>query len=95
MTDILGVNYDWNNQWLDQGEPLSTFDRRYRPFHDLLAAAHARYGRPVLLAETRIEGSPRPDWQAHINEEVRRAMLAGVAMEGICLYPILSHRDWD
>jgi len=95
MLDVMGVNYYWNNQWLDNGEPLSPFDGRYRPLHDLLAAAQARYGKPFFLAETSIEGPPRADWLAYVSEEVRRAIRIGVPVEGICLYPILGHMGWD
>ena len=39
-------------------------DGAFRP--DLLAGVHARYGRPVLLAETSIEGERRADWLRHV-----------------------------
>jgi hypothetical protein len=95
MLDVMGVNYYWNNQWLDDGEPLSPFDCRYRPLHELLAAAQARYGKPFFLAETSIEGTRRADWLRYVGEEVRRAIRAGVPVEGVCLYPILCHTGWD
>ena len=94
--DVLGVNYYWNNQWLDEAEPLSPFDAaRFVPVHKLFARAHARYGKPIFLAETSIEGWPRAGWLRFIAEEVREAIRQGVPMEGICLYPVLSHMGWD
>jgi hypothetical protein len=94
--DVLGVNYYWNNQWLDQGEPLSIFDAaRFVPVHRLFARAHRRYGKPIFLAETSIEGPARPAWLRFVAEEVRAAIRQGTPMEGICLYPVLSHLGWD
>ena len=94
--DVMGVNYYWNNQWLDHTEPLSPFDAaRYTPVRELFARAHARYGKRIFLAETSIEGWPRAAWLQYISEEVRGAIRAGVPMEGMCLYPVLSHMGWD
>ena len=92
----MGVNYYWNNQWLDHSEPLSPFDTaRFTPVRELFARAHARYGKRIFLAETSIEGWARAAWLQYISEEVRGAIRAGVPMEGMCLYPVLSHMGWD
>lgn len=95
LLDVMGVNYYWNNQWIDWVGPLSPFDVRYRPLPELLAGAHARYGRPIFVAETSIEGPLRGDWLGYVAREVRRAIAAGVPIEGICLYPVISHMGWD
>jgi hypothetical protein len=107
MLDLVGVNYYWNNQWscehprllegqwLCEGEPLSPFDSRARPLRELLAGVHARYRRPVFVAETSIEGERRADWLRHVGAEVREAIRANTPVEGICLYPVLSHPGWD
>lgn len=94
--DVMGVNYYWNNQWLDGVEPLSVFDAaRYIPPHVLFARAYQRYGRRIFLAETSIEDWPRAGWLRYIAEEVREAIRQGTPMEGACLYPVLSHMGWD
>jgi hypothetical protein len=95
MLDVIGVNYYWNNQWLKDGEPLSLFDPRYTPLHELLAAMHKRYGRPLFLAETSIEGERRAAWLRYVGEEVRTAIRSGTPIEGICLYPVVSHAGWE
>jgi len=95
MLDVMGVNYYWNNQWTYPVGTLSPFDPRYKPLPELLAAAHARYGRPIFIAETSIEDDQRADWLAYVGEEVRRAIAAGVPIQGICLYPIIGHIGWD
>src|SRR3954447_15215000 len=95
MLDVLGANYYWNNQWVHRGRALSPDDPRSRPLSALLAALHARYGRPLFLAETSIEGEGRAAWLRGVAEQVRHAMCAGVPVEGICLYPVLSHPGWS
>jgi hypothetical protein len=90
----LGVNYYPYNQWILNGPSLHRDHPLHRPFRDILADLHARYGRPLLLAETGAEGDERAPWLAHIGEEVRAAMRNGVPVLGICLYPILDHPGW-
>lgn len=92
--DILGVNFYYNNEWVNFGEPLYTFHPRYRAFQDILKEFYDRYERPLFVSETGIEGLSRPGWLAYISAEVRCAMDRGVPVEGICLYPILNHPGW-
>ncbi len=92
--DILGVNFYYNNEWVNFGETLYTFHPRYRPFQDILKEFYERYERPIFVSETGIEGMSRPGWLAYICAEVRCAMDRGVPVEGICLYPILNHPGW-
>jgi hypothetical protein len=106
LLDVVGVNYYWNNQWLCarpqlagaqwlcEGPTLSPFDPRARPLRRLLADVHARYRRPIFLAETSIEGELRAAWLRHVCMEVWEAMRDGVPLEGVCLYPVLSHPGW-
>ncbi|MDT1064618.1 glycosyltransferase family 4 protein [Paracoccus sp. CPCC 101403] len=93
--DVVGVNYYWNNQWLHGGPPIDMDHHHYRPLSDLLFDVAARYGRPVLIAETGTEGDRRAAWFAYIRDEVARARARGVPVEGICLYPIANHPGWD
>jgi beta-glucosidase/6-phospho-beta-glucosidase/beta-galactosidase len=60
--DVLGVNFYYNNQRFHGGGLLT--DRRdpqFRPLRAMLAEVHARYERPLFIAETGIEG------EAHVN----------------------------
>ncbi len=96
--DIIGANYYAYNQWLFPGGPGATLapsDPRYRPVSDLLAEVSARYNRPVLLAETGIEGEARPAWARFIGREARAALQNGVELGGVCFYPIVNHPGWD
>ena len=95
LLDIVGVNYYHNNQWIHGGPPIDRDHPRHKPFHRILAETYARYGRPIFVAETGIEGHERPAWLSMIAREVRHARQIGVPVEGICLYPILDHPGWD
>jgi hypothetical protein len=95
LLDVIGVNYYWNNQEEYGGRPLPPDDPRRRPLSAMLADAHARYQRPIFLAETSIEGDGRAAWLRHVGEELRAALRGGVPIEGACLYPVLSHPGWD
>jgi len=100
--DVVGVNYYPHNQWwlhpnvgfnpefaIPRGHP------HYRPFREILAEVHARYGRPLLIAETGAGDEERPHWLRYVGEETRAALAAGVPLEGICLYPIVNFPWWD
>jgi len=95
LLDIVGVNFYHNNQWIHGGTPINRDHRLWKPFHHILAETYARYGRPIFVAETGIEGDARADWFAHIHQEVSQARRLGIPVEGICLYPILDHPGWD
>ncbi|WP_457580166.1 glycosyltransferase family 4 protein [Ensifer canadensis] len=93
--DIVGINYYHNNQWIHGGPTIDVDHPLYKPLHKILVETFARYGRPMLIAETGIEGDRRSDWLAYVAEEARTAMKLGVPMEGVCLYPIANHAGWD
>jgi glycosyltransferase involved in cell wall biosynthesis len=95
LLDIVGVNFYSNNQWIEGGSPLALDHPLARPFHEMLAETYARYGRPLFVAETGIEGEARVGWLKMIMREVDIAIARGVPVEGVCLYPILDHPGWD
>jgi beta-glucosidase/6-phospho-beta-glucosidase/beta-galactosidase len=93
--DIIGINYYSNNQWIHQQSAISRHHPLYRPFRQLIADVHTRYGRPFFISETGIENEARPDWLHYIANEVRAAQQANIPVQGICWYPILNHPGWD
>ncbi len=93
--DLVGLNCYFNNQWIDHGRTVYLGDPSNTPLRDLIALAHTRTERPVFIAETGTEGTGRAPWLHHVGDEVAAAMAAGVPVEGICLYPVLSHLGWD
>lgn len=96
--DIVGANYYIGNQWFFPGghgtviEPSHPEHRRVR---ELLIELYARFQRPILIAETGIEGAARAQWLRYMSVEARAALAAGVPVEGICLYPVCDHPGWD
>ena len=93
--DIVGANHYPTNQWIHGGPPIGPEHPLHRPLADLLFELHARTGRPILISETGTEGAARGPWLAMVAEEVRRARVRGVPVEGICLYPVANHLGWD
>ncbi|MFP5077900.1 glycosyltransferase [Rhizobium sp. YIM 134829] len=93
--DILGVNYYFNNQWIHGGPPIDLGHPLYKPFRAILAETFARYGRPLIIAETGIEDERRPAWFDYVFGEALAAIKAGVPLEGLCLYPVVNHPGWD
>lgn len=95
LVDIIGVNYYDRNQWEHHSATLSRHDDRYKPFRAILQEVADRYRKPVSITETGTEGDARAEWFEYIAAEARAAIRNGVAVEGLCLYPILNHPGWD
>jgi beta-glucosidase/6-phospho-beta-glucosidase/beta-galactosidase len=93
--DIIGLNYYYNNQWIDGGRTVYLGDWLHRPLHHLLGEVAARYPQPLYIAETGTEGVFRPYWLRYVADEVAASLANGVGIGGICLYPIISHLGWD
>jgi len=93
--DVIGVNFYDRNQWWNHGNTIRRGEPEYRPFREILAEVHERYQVPLFVSETGTENEDRPDWLAYIAAEVRAAIVSGVPVHGICLYPILNHPGWD
>ena len=93
--DIVGINYYYNNQWIDGGRTVFLGDWLHRPLHELLEQVGARYDKPRYIAETGTEGVFRPQWLGYVCDQVREAAANGTAIGGICLYPVISHLGWD
>ncbi len=49
----------------------------------------------MLIAETSHYGIGRAAWLEEVARECRKAIEAGVPLEGACLYPILDRFDWE
>lgn len=92
--DIVGANYYPHNQWFLEGPRIERGDPAHRPLHELLGELARRYERPILLAETGAEDEARSHWLRHVGDEAALALSHGVALEGICLYPITDYPGW-
>ncbi len=93
--DILGCNYYWNNQWIDLKEQTPLGHPQHTPLHLLLKAVQARYKRSMVLSETGAEAEAAFGWLGMICAEVRQALVSGVDLQGICLYPVMDYPGWD
>ncbi|MBY2966935.1 glycosyltransferase [Rhizobium leguminosarum] len=93
--DILGVNYYSNNQWIHGGRPIDVGHPLYKPLSRILVETFARYGKPMLIAETGIEDDRRASWFDYVADQALDAIRSGVPLEGLCLYPIVNHPGWD
>jgi hypothetical protein len=94
--DIVGLNYYWTNQWElgREGVPLADDDPRRVPLADLVRTAWRRYGTDVVITETSAFGNARAPWIHELSTMAERLLEEGVALGGICLYPILSMPEW-
>jgi hypothetical protein len=95
LLDLVGLNYYPQNQWVLEGGVVALGSHLYRPFSSLIADIHARYGRPMLVAETGAEGSARAPWLHYVCQEVAEAHRLGLPVEGVCLYPVTDYPGWD
>jgi beta-glucosidase/6-phospho-beta-glucosidase/beta-galactosidase len=94
--DVLGLNYYFHNQWrYPSRRKIHLGHKDYRPLHEILREVYWRYGRPLFIAETGIEGEKRPEWFRYVCEQTKIALAEGVPVEGICLYPIVNHPGWE
>lgn len=93
--DIVGVNFYPDNQWVLGGPPIPLGQYNYRPFREMLTDVAARYGRPVIVSELGAENTARAAWLYYVASEVAAARKAGVAVEAMCLYPILDYPGWE
>lgn len=93
--DIIGTNYYSDNQWFLDGPMISVGHPYYRPFREILVDTFCRYGRPILIGETGSEGDAQAAWLRYVMGEVRAALLAGVPIEGVCLYPVIHYPGWE
>ena len=95
LLDLVGSNFYPHNQWRHHGATLPLGHHDFRPLSDLLEETSARYGRPVIIAETGAEGSARAAWLHYVCQEVAQARAHGADIGGICLYPVTSYPGWD
>ena len=95
VLDILGVNYYADNQWFGHSRlPLGFGHPGYRPLRALLSDVWKRYRKPITISETGAEGPNNRDWLRYILAEVAAAQIAGVPVEGVCLYPVMDYPGW-
>ncbi|HEX4441232.1 MAG TPA: beta-glucosidase [Thermoanaerobaculia bacterium] len=93
--DIVGADYYVHNQWIHRGKMLPPSHPQHLPLRYMLRELSERYRRPIIVAETGIEAEARPDWLRYVGREALAARALGVALEAVCLYPIVDHPGWE
>lgn len=100
--DILGVNYypDLTPRRLvplDGGVVQVAHNAGAAGLRRVLTAFAGRYGLPLAVTETSIEGSDevRSDWLAASIDEVRALAAGGLDVRGYTWWPLLDFVDWS
>jgi beta-glucosidase/6-phospho-beta-glucosidase/beta-galactosidase len=93
--DIIGCNFYPDNQWYLNGSTIPLGHHAYRPLPQMMREVFARYGRPLLIAETGAEGRAKSYWLHFVCGEVREAIQDGIPVLGVCLYPVLDYHGWE
>jgi len=93
--DLIGCNYYWNNQWIHKSHVTPIGHPQHRPLHQMLIDVHRRYQRPTLITETGAEAGSAIGWFGMICSEARKAIGAGVDLQGVCLYPVMDYPGWE
>ncbi|MCC2667939.1 MAG: b-glycosidase [Armatimonadetes bacterium] len=99
ILDIVGVNcYHFSQAQMnaDQSrEVLGPRDPRRKPLSELLLYAWERYHRPIIIGETSGFQDHRDEWLRMTMEESMKAILSGVDLQGVCLFPCVDMPDWN
>jgi len=94
--DIVGINYYWTNQWIqdEPGAPLPDDDPRRMPLRNIARTVWKRYGREMLITETSHVGDKRPLWLQELITETEAIRSLQIPLMGICWYPVLEMAEW-
>jgi beta-glucosidase/6-phospho-beta-glucosidase/beta-galactosidase len=98
--DVLGIDYYPHSDW--QLDKVGTGIRQRRSetpvgLYGVANAYYNRYGLPMMLTETSIEGQGinREIWLEETVEDCRRLREEGVPMLGYFWWPMVDQVDWD
>ena len=98
--DIFGLDYYPHSDWQLETKVGIVKQRRADNPLGLYGVANAywnRYGIPLMLTETSIDGKPinREIWLDKTIDDIRRLREEGVPMLGLIWWPLLDQLDWD
>src|SRR5438046_1785245 len=98
--DALGLDYythsDWSLETVGNSVRQSRADNPVG-LHGVASAYWQRYGVPLMLTETSVEGQPinREIWLETNVDHIRRLREEGIPMLGMIWWPMLDQIDWD
>jgi len=98
--DVLGLDYYPHSDWQLDVENESVRQRRAENplgLHGVATAYYDRYGIPLMLTETSVEGKPinREIWLDTSLDHIRRLREEGIPMLGMIWWPLIDQVDWD
>jgi beta-glucosidase/6-phospho-beta-glucosidase/beta-galactosidase len=98
--DVLGLDYYPHSEWqLERGNDGVRQRRTESPIglYGVGKAYYNRYGLPMMLTETSIEGQPinREIWLEQTVDDCRRLREDGIPMLGYFWWPMVDQVDWD
>ncbi|HEY1686035.1 MAG TPA: family 1 glycosylhydrolase [Tepidisphaeraceae bacterium] len=98
--DVFGLDYYPHSDWqLDRAGGGVRQHRADKPIglHGVANAYWQRYGIPMMLTETSIEGQAinREIWLDSMVDDIRRLREDGVPMLGLIWWPMIDQLDWD
>ena len=98
--DLLGMDYYPHSEWqLDMTANHVRQTRANKPvgLHGLATAYYHRYGIPLMVTETSVDGQPinREIWLEDVCDHVGRLRDEGIPMLGLFWWPLLDQIDWD
>lgn len=98
--DVFGLDYYPHSDWQLETKVGIVKQRRADNPLGLYGVANAywnRYGIPLMLTETSIDGKPinREIWLDQTINDIRRLREDGVPMLGLIWWPLLDQLDWD
>ena len=100
MPDVFGMDYYPHCDWQLDVEGGSLRQRRAESplgLRGIASAYYDRYGIPLMLTETSVEGKPinREIWLETMLDHIRRLREEGVPMLGMIWWPMIDQIDWD
>ena len=98
--DVLGIDYYPHSDWQLDVHVGGVRQRRADNPVGLYGVASAychRYGIPMMLTETSIDGKPinREIWLESCIDHIKRLREEGVPMLGLIWWPMIDQLDWD
>jgi beta-glucosidase/6-phospho-beta-glucosidase/beta-galactosidase/glycosyltransferase involved in cell wall biosynthesis len=98
--DVLGLDYYPHSDWQVDIYNGSVRQRRAENpigLYGIASAYYRRYGIPLMLTETSIEGQPinREIWLETSIDHIRKLRDEGIPMLGLIWWPMLDQIDWD
>jgi beta-glucosidase len=99
--DVIGLNYYPELSCrelvrLDGTVAHVAYDAGIGPLEQILRHWHARYGRPLMITETAVEGSAEKKlaWLDELVAGVGRLRADGVPVQGLTWWPLVDFVDW-